>query len=142
MRIEDILPVAYYFMDHFNRMFGKHVENIDNDFKEFALNYSWHGNIRELRNTIERAILLCEDSKLRLKDFLSFNSITDNLSLNQENSLLFPHLIRFDLNYKKTNINLLNKLYAKKVLIKMHGNKSKTSKILGISRPKLDLLLK
>ena len=142
MRTEDILPITYYFMDHFNRMFGKQVKDIDNDFKRFALNYSWPGNIRELRNTIERAILLCEDSKLRLQDFLNFNSITDNLSLYQENSLFFPYLVRIDLNYKKTNINTLNKLYAKKVLTKMRGNKSKTSKILGISRPKLDSLLR
>jgi len=142
MRTEDILPITYHFIDRFNRMFGKNVKEIDNEFQEFALNYSWPGNIRELKNTIERAILLCEDAKLRLRDFLDFNNVPINLSLVQENSLFFPHLIRIDLNYKKTDMFNLNKLYAKKVLIKMRGNKSKTSKILGISRPKLDSLLK
>ena len=112
------------------------------NFKEFALNYSWPGNIREFKNPIERAILLCEDKKLRLKDFLDFNNVPINLSLFQENSLFFPHLIRIDLNYKETDLHGLSKLYAKKVLLKMRGNKSKTSKILGISRPKLDSLLK
>ena len=141
-RTEDIIPLAFYFIDHFNRTFGKDVKEIDNDFKEFALNYSWPGNIREFKNTIERAILLCEDKKLRLKDFLDFNNVPLNLSLYQENSLFFPHLIRIDLNYKETDIHDLSKLYAKKVLTKMRGNKSKTSKILGISRPKLDSLLK
>ena len=142
IRTEDILPITYHFIDRFNRMFGKNVKEIDNEFQEFALNYSWPGNIRELKNTIERAILLCEDTKLRLRDFLDFNNVPINLSLDQENSLFFPHLIRIDLNYKKTDMHNLNKLYAKKVLIKMRGNKSKTSKILGISRPKLDSLLK
>ena len=141
-RTEDILTLAYYFIDHFNRTFGKEVKEIDNDFKEFVLNYSWPGNVREFRNTIERAILLCEDKKLRLKDFLDFNNVPLNLSLYQENSLFFPHFIRIDLNYKETDIHDLSKLYAKKVLLKMRGNKSKTSKILGISRPKLDSLLK
>ena len=142
LRTDDIIPLAYHFIDHFNRTFGKEVKEIDNDFKEFALNYSWPGNIREFKNTIERAILLCEDKKLRLKDFLDFNNVPINLSLYQENSLFFPHIIRFDLNYKETDIHDLSKLYAKKVLTKMRGNKSKTSKILGISRPKLDSLLK
>ncbi|MFW9930398.1 MAG: sigma 54-interacting transcriptional regulator [Candidatus Thorarchaeota archaeon] len=141
-RTEDIIPLAYHFIDHFNRTFGKEVKEIDNDFKEFTLNYSWPGNIREFKNTIERAILLCDDKKLRLKDFLNFNNVPINLSLYQENSLFFPHLIRIDLNYKETDIHDLSKLYAKKVLTKMRGNKSKTSKILGISRPKLDSLLK
>ncbi len=142
LRTDDIIPLAYHFIDHFNRTFGKEVKEIDNDFKEFALNYSWPGNIREFKNTIERAILLCEDKKLRLKDFLDFNNVPINLSLFQENSLFFPHIIKFDLNYKETDIHDLGKLYAKKVLTKMRGNKSKTSKILGISRPKLDSLLK
>jgi transcriptional regulator with PAS, ATPase and Fis domain len=142
LRTEDIIPLAYHFIDHFNRIFGKQVKEIDDEFKEFALNYSWPGNIREFRNTIERAILLCEDKKLRLRDFLDFNNVPSNLSLYQENSLFFPHLIRIDLNYKEIDIHGLSKLYAKKVLIKMRGNKSKTSKILGISRPKLDALLK
>ena len=142
MRTEDILPITYHFIDRFNRMFGKNVKEMDNEFQEFALNYSWPGNIRELKNTIERAILLCEDAKLRLRDFLDFNNVPANISLDQENSLFFPHLIRIDLNYKITDMHNLNKLYAKKVLTKMRGNKSKTSKILGISRPKLDSLLK
>ena len=142
LRTEDIIPLAFHFIDHFNRTFGKEVKEIDGEFKEFVLNYSWPGNIREFKNTIERAILLCEDKKLRLKDFLDFNNVPLNLSLFQENSLFFPHLIRIDLNFKETDIHGLSKLYAKKVLLKMRGNKSKTSKILGISRPKLDSLLK
>ena len=141
-RTEDILPLAYHFIDKFNRIFGKQVKDLDNDFREFAQNYSWPGNIRELKNTIERSILLCEDSKLKLRDFLEFNNVTSSLSLLQENSQLFPHLIRIDVDYKKNNMNKLIKIYAKEVLFKMGGNKSKTSKILGISRPKLNSLLK
>ena len=114
LRTEDIIPLAYHFIDHFNRIFGKQVKEIDNDFKEFALNYSWPGNIREFKNTIERAILLCEDKKLRLKDFLDFNNVPNNLSLYQEDSLFFPHLIRIDLNYKEIDIHGLSKLYVKK----------------------------
>ena len=141
-RTEDILPLVYHFIDKFNRIFGKQVKDPDNDFKEFAQNYSWPGNIRELKNTIERSILLCENSKLKLRDFLEFNNVSRSLSLLQENSQLFPHLIRIDLDYKKNNIDKLIKIYAKEVLFKMGGNKSKTSKILGISRPKLNILLK
>ena len=141
-RTEDILPLVYHFIDKFNRIFGKQVKDLDNDFREFAQNYSWPGNIRELKNTIERSILLCEDSKLKLRDFLEFNNVKSNISLLQENSQLFPHLVRIDVDYKKNNMNKLIKIYAKEVLLKMGGNKSKTSKILNISRPKLNSLLK
>ena len=127
-RSEDILPLAYHFIDKFNHIFGKQVKDLDNDFREFAQNYSWPGNIRELKNTIERSILLCEDSKLKLRDFLEFNNVTSNLSLLQENSQLFPHLIRIDVDYKKNNINNLIKIYAKEVFLKWEEINQKLQK--------------
>jgi len=45
-------------------------------------------------------------------------------------------------NYGITSLRNVDKEYARRVLVKMGGNKTQTAKILGISRPKLDILLK
>ena len=47
-----------------------------------------------------------------------------------------------NINYGSTNLKKLEKHYAKEVLSKLDGNKTQTAKLLGISRPKLDSLLK
>ena len=53
-----------------------------------------------------------------------------------------PNYVSFDINYTKTKLKEVEILYANNVLQKNDGNKSKTAKYLGISRPKLDSLIK
>lgn len=55
---EDILPLAEEFLEHFSSVNHKKISSIDEDAKKRLLEYSWPGNIRELCNTIERAVIL------------------------------------------------------------------------------------
>ena len=142
-RKEDIVLLVWKFIEEFNKQFNKSVNKIEKKLEEFMLAYSWPGNVRELRNAIERAVLLTDIKELKLDDF---SSLLKNLPLNvlekDEHIAFHPHLIRLDLSYEKTNLINLSSLYAKEVVKKMGGNKSKSARVLGISRPKLDKLLK
>ena len=141
-RGEDIIRLALYFINGFNKQFGKSVKKIDDDARDFMLNFGWPGNVREFRNALERAVLLNEDSTIRLKDFENLLNIVPKTESGQQTDItLLPQFIRFDLNYSQIGLKELEKLYAKEVLEKTKGNKSKTARILGISRPKLDTLL-
>jgi len=96
-----------------------------------------------LRNAVERAVLLSDDRKLQIKDFT--NLINSFRSPKQDD--LKPddipfNIVRLDVKYGITTLRNVDKEYARKVLVKMGGNKTQTAKILGISRPKLDILLK
>jgi two-component system response regulator AtoC len=140
-RKEDIIVLADHYINEYNRQFGKSIKRIDKELKDFMLNYPWPGNIRELKNSIERAVLLSEDSTLRLKYFSNlFANINQDSRISTAESL--PFFVRMDLNYSKTDLRMMDKLYAGEILKKMNGNKSQTAKLLGISRPKLDILLK
>ena len=66
-RKEDILPLANHFIAHFNREFGKGVKGISKMAEKFILEYNWPGNIRELKNIIERAIILENEDTLLLE---------------------------------------------------------------------------
>lgn len=57
-RKEDILILAKFFIDEFNREFKKEVKGISEETEKAFLRYSWPGNIRELKNVIERAMIL------------------------------------------------------------------------------------
>jgi two-component system, NtrC family, response regulator AtoC len=66
-RRDDILPLAEHFIQHFNREFGKNVRGISKMAEKFLSDYPWPGNIRELKNIIERAIILENEETLLLE---------------------------------------------------------------------------
>ncbi|HSW54990.1 MAG TPA: sigma-54 dependent transcriptional regulator [Ignavibacteriaceae bacterium] len=142
-RENDVVLLANHFIEEFNKQFNKSVKKLDKDIQHLLMGYSWPGNVRELRNIIERAVLLSEDKKLQMKDFLSLINNSPVLAQENLNSQQTPsNVIRLDINYGVTNLRKLDKQYARQVLLKLGGNKTQTAKLLGISRPKLDILLK
>jgi two-component system, NtrC family, response regulator AtoC len=141
-RSEDILNLADYFIDEFNRQFNKSVKKIGKELKYFFLGYPWPGNVRELKNIIERAVLLSDNGELNLGDFANLiNAVPATIESNFNNNEIPENVIRLDLNYGTTDLKKLTKYYAIQVLDKVGGNKSQASKLLGISRPKLDTLV-
>ncbi len=142
-RGEDIVLLANHFIDEYNKQFNRSVKKLDKDVQHLLMGYPWPGNVRELRNAIERAVLLSEDKKLQLDDF---SNLINNVPFKKDTGVpaaeVPTNIIRFDINYGITNLRKLDKQYAREVLIKLGGNKTQTAKLLGISRPKLDTLLK
>lgn len=60
-RPEDIMPLATFFIEHYNRKFKRHIEGVSPQASQVLLRHDWPGNVRELRNAVERAMIL-EDS--------------------------------------------------------------------------------
>jgi two-component system, NtrC family, response regulator AtoC len=73
-RPDDILPMARFFIDHYNRKFKRHIEGLMPETERKLLEHDWPGNVRELRNAIERAMIL-EGSSL-----ISHNSLPLSIS--------------------------------------------------------------
>jgi formate hydrogenlyase transcriptional activator len=65
-RRADIPLLASFFVERFSRQFGKNITGISQDTMDALSRYFWPGNIRELQNVIERAVVLCSGSVLRL----------------------------------------------------------------------------
>ena len=142
-RGEDIVLLANHFIEEFNKQFSKSVKKLDKDVQHLLLGHPWHGNVRELRNAIERAVLLSDERRLQLKDFSHLlNNIQSNKTTDFTTESIPSNIVRLDINYGLTSLRVVDKEYASKVLSKMGGNKTQTAKLLGISRPKLDTLLK
>jgi two-component system response regulator PilR (NtrC family) len=59
-RLEDVRPLALSFVRRLNAEFGKRVEGIDDDAFACLRGYAWKGNVRELENVIERAMIMCD----------------------------------------------------------------------------------
>ncbi len=63
-RREDIVPLVQNFVDFFARRMGKQIRHIPDETWTAFMSYSWPGNIRELQNVIERAVILSDDGLL------------------------------------------------------------------------------
>jgi len=141
-RKDEILKIMEFFINKYSIQFQKKIKFVEKKCKEFALSYDWPGNLRELRNSIERAVILSENGKIELKHFSALiQKKIDKVSIGDSQPLL-PQIIRMDLNFENINLRQLNQTYVREVLNKLDGNKSQAARVLNISRPKLDALLK
>jgi len=129
-RKEDIPLFSYSFLDEFARKFDKTVKRITPEAIEILKSYKWKGNIRELRNIIERVVLLLEEDEI--KDY----------HLNQvlgEKKSDFTSSEEFVLKIPGSGVkaDLVLKTLIQKTLQLTNGNQVHAAKILGLSRSKL-----
>ena len=76
-RKDDIPLLATHFLAKFNADFGKNIQAIDDDAMRRLQSYNWPGNIRELENLMERAVVLTKSDVLTTRDFPSFINQTE-----------------------------------------------------------------
>ena len=76
-RKRDILPIAYHFLNQFNQRMGKTVTGFDEDAACRLTEYDWPGNVRQLRNVVERAVILSENDQITLKEIPFLGDISD-----------------------------------------------------------------
>ncbi len=129
-RQEDIPFIAYSFLQEFNQKFNKSISGIDPTALDLLKSYKWKGNIRELRNVMERVVLLCEEDMLRVHHFafLIENKIE---SVNDSDNLVLK------IPSKGVTMDEVVKTLIQKTLLITNGNQVQAAKILGLSRSKL-----
>ncbi len=115
-RQSDIPLLAEHFINLSTGKMGRKSMKMEDDFKASLLNHGWKGNIRELRNVIERAVILADDDTLTVES-LPFEFQIQNEENQGGNSLALT--------------SMENK-HIRKVLAYTGGNKTKSAELLGI----------
>jgi DNA-binding NtrC family response regulator len=67
-RRDDIIPITLHFLLEFNRKFGRSFNGISREAREALMRYRWQGNVRELRNFVERGVLVGKGPELTRED--------------------------------------------------------------------------
>ncbi len=144
-RAGDIPLLVEHFLVKFNDRLKKHVVGVDPDALDVLSSYSWPGNIRELENVVERAVLFCDAQKLRLVDLpLEVRGaplpatvpVTDadlQAALASEGGLK---------EHVKVAMNRLERELVGRALQQTSGNVTHAARLLKISRKGLQLKMK
>lgn len=118
-RIDDIPELVEHFVEFYNAQLNKRIKNIDREVMAALMDYEWKGNVRELENTIERAMILCDGDTLSPEHFPKLDGAkSDNKSVNHD---------------LKSSVRQFEQDTILKVLEKAGYDKNKAAKALGLS---------
>ena len=133
-RGRDVIMLAEHFLLRFAREMGRPTRELTDAAQKRLLNYPWPGNIRELRNVIERAVVLSQSSVIDGDDLL----LTPT---SQPGQPTVGETGQSEIPIEQTLAHL-ERQHIDRVLKYTEGNKSRAAKILGVERSTLDRKLK
>lgn len=131
-RKADILPLAQHFINIYTEKFGLEKKILGPDAENYLLAYHWPGNIRELENRCQRAVIICPDNQISSTAFQLHPGKTD--------TFLLPETVDVKTENFETLIlplETIEKQHIEKALQKLNGNLKKTAEKLKISRTTL-----
>ena len=121
-RPEDILPLSAVFLEDIGRSFGRPPAGMTKETKDALLAYAWPGNVRQLRNVLERAAIVCDGG------------------------LIAPEHLSLDIDVRvgsgSTNVRVVERALIERVLEETAGNKSLAARRLGLTRKQLYVRLR
>jgi two-component system response regulator AtoC len=127
-RREDIPLLINHFLNRYNEKHHLKAKNISSAALNILVEYDWQGNIRELENAIERAVILSEGSRIEVSalppDIRKLKAPREKEMVNDEYSIKRIHLI-------------MEEQLIKKALDKTQGNRTRAARLLEISHPSL-----
>jgi DNA-binding NtrC family response regulator len=120
-RKEDIPLLSQHFLDKYRKEMNKSIKGMDNQVIQIFLNYDWKGEVRELENIIERAVIFCDGDYITVNDLPEYMYTGGPVVEEQKSKFL------------KDAVKEFEKIYIKQELERLEYNKEETSKTLGIS---------
>jgi DNA-binding NtrC family response regulator len=117
-RKEDIPLLVEHFIKKYNTEMGKHCVGVSDEVMRLFMSYEWKGNIREMQNVIERAIIFAEDDVIKITDIGSLGQ--HSVTLTEENQNL------------QMAVRAYEREYILRVLNKYNWNKIEAAKALNV----------
>ncbi len=128
-RKQDIIPLMEHFINIFNKKMGMKIGGITLEAQEALLNYSWKGNVRELQNVMERAMILTAGDSINLESLpYDIRMATAKVPVCVEGEET--------LSLKKASRDL-EQSFIRRALNRTGGNRSQAATLLEISYPSL-----
>lgn len=146
-RGDDVLGLANFYIDYFNRNLRKRIRGITPEVEQIFCHYHWPGNVRELRNVIERAMIL-EDNDLVTPGWLPRDLIREESRLLRQEELpgipigVTAQPSEFVIPESGFDLEEVELSFVQQAMERSGGNQTRAAELLGISRDQLRYRLK
>ncbi len=140
-RIEDIHPLVFHFLERYKEKTGRFISGISKEALRALVNYSWPGNIRELENAIERAVIIASGRQIELDDLpeaisrSAFESVALS-RLERSKAAADGRSIGIEIEMPAT-MDEIEKQVIEATLDYTEGDKSRAARLLNIGRKTL-----
>jgi DNA-binding NtrC family response regulator len=138
-RKKDILPIAYHFLAQFNRSLNKRITGFDPEAIKALYDYDWPGNVRQLRNTVERAVILCESELIGPGELLAAGDLGE---LNAGTPTTNEELKRVKKELRRRAVAKVEKNFVVEALIRSNWNVTRAARQTGMQRSNFQSLMK
>ena len=138
----DILPIAYHFLNQFSKNMGKKIDGLENEAVDRITEYDWPGNVRQLRNSMERAVILCEANKISLKDLPLLGDAGEIEQLMENIPSTNEELKRIKKEIRRKAVGKVEKNFILNALVKNDWNVTQAAESAGLQRTNFHNLMK
>ncbi|MFC1580495.1 sigma-54-dependent transcriptional regulator [Thermodesulfobacteriota bacterium] len=140
-RKDDIPRLAYHFLRHFSRKTGKRIKGFSDDALEILINNEWPGNVRQLKNIIERLVIMADSIVLGSLDLFEAPQMESSLK-NDSIPETLEELKTVKKQLLEENYGKIEKAFLVKALRASDGNISHASQRVGMQRSNFYTLMK
>ena len=141
-RKTDILPIAYHFLNQFSENMGKQIKGFAKETVARLTEYDWLGNVRQLRNTIERATIMCESDQISLNDLPMPGDMSDIDQLLENIPSTNEELKRIKKEIRQKAVGKVEKNFILRALEKNKWNVTQAAQSVGLQRSNFHNLMK
>ncbi len=140
-RRNDIPKIAYHFLRLFCRKAHKKIHGFSDDALGALVNFDWPGNVRQLKNVVERLVIMCD------KEQLDHRELMDNLeikpvSLVRDIPLTLEELKRARKDFLEDSFRPVERLFLLRALDDANGNITQAAKAVGMQRSNFSAMMK
>jgi len=140
-RKDDIPRLLYHFLKVYCRQIGKQVDGFSDDAVETLVNYDWPGNVRQLKNVVERLVIISDDR------VLDYQSLSDHWEMKRNRTQdaipeTLEELKSIKRNLLENQFGQIERAFLQKALSAADGNITQAARRVGIQRSNFSALMK
>jgi DNA-binding NtrC family response regulator len=138
----DILPIAYHFLNQFSEKMGKPIAGFNKEAVNRLAEYDWPGNVRQLRNVVERAAILSETDQISLNDLPLLGEMDEIEQLLENIPSTNEELKHIKKEIRQKAVHQVEKKFILNALVNNNWNVTQAAQSVGLQRSNFHNLMK